>query len=151
MCRSAADHGARVGSPWPALCRGRNEADQESRPAPLRTWPQWWHGHLPAGDPRSDHTPLRRAVAKRMSCRYSASWRDLPGGCHRRLGGCWFTRRLRHHPISTTSATRPADPIKDENIPKSALTARTPEYSPGRKGKLERTKDETWFAGDMTL
>src|SRR5690606_28950570 len=30
------------------------------------------------GDPRSDHTPLRRAVAKRMSCRYSASWRDLP-------------------------------------------------------------------------
>ena len=108
MCRSAADRGARGGSPWPAHCRGRNEANQERRQVPLRTWLQWWPGHSPAGDPRSDHTRLRRAAAKRTSYRYSASWRDLPGGCRRRLGGCWFTRRLRRQTISTTSETRPS-------------------------------------------
>jgi hypothetical protein len=37
-----------------------------------------------------------------------SSWRDLPGGSSRRLGGLQFTRRLRHLRISTTSETQPS-------------------------------------------
>src|SRR5690606_20822804 len=108
MCRSVVGLDARGGSPsWPCRRRGRSAGGRETRPVLPRTKPRSSRAHSPAGGLRLDHIRLRRTVAKRTGCRYSASWRDLSGGYRRRLGGCEFTRRLRRQPISTSSETRP--------------------------------------------